>query len=109
MLRSLCALMLLLLALPATSARVHVVADDEPTVRGKKAAEWLEMLEKGPKVERRRAAVVALGILGPKVPGVVLGLSDALKDADPAVRRTTAQTLGQMGPDGRRAVQPLAE
>src|SRR5437879_7262616 len=105
MLRATLVLALLTLA-PTTTAAVD---DAEPTVRGKKAPEWLEMLQKDPNVEHRRAAVIALGILGPKVPGVVLGLSDALKDADPAVRRTAAQTLGQLGADGRKAVEPLAE
>src|SRR5260370_17243746 len=108
MLRATFAVALLTLALPTTAAAVRTADDPEPTVRGKKAPEWLEMLQKDPSVDRRRAAVIALGILGPKVPGVVLGLSDALKDADAAVRRTAAQTLGQMGPEGRRAVEPLA-
>src|SRR5437879_6113319 len=109
MLHATFAVALLTLALPTTDAAVRVADEPEPTVRGKKAPEWLEMLQKDSNVDRRRAAVIALGILGPKVPGVVLGLSDALKDSDPAVRRTAAQTLGQLGADGRKAVEPLAE
>ena len=40
--------------------------DDDATVRGKKASEWLEMWRSDPKAERRQAALVALGLLGPK-------------------------------------------
>src|SRR5260370_455431 len=94
-LRASFALAVLLLTLPATSRAVRPADDEEPTVRGKKASAWLEMLQKDPQVERRQAAVIALGILGPKVPGVVLGISDALKDSDPAVRRSAALTLGR--------------
>ena len=103
------AMFALLSILPLASPAVAGADKEEPTVRGKKAPEWLEILQKDPKAERRQAAVIALGILGPKLPGVVLGLSDALKDSDSAVRRTTAQTLGQLGAEGRRAVDPLAE
>ena len=60
----------LLLLLPTTFAAVRGADDPEPTVRGKKASEWLEMLQKDPNVDRRRAAVIALEILGSKVPGV---------------------------------------
>ena len=79
MLRAILVGALLTLVVPATAAAIPAADDREPTVRGKKAPEWLEMLQKDPNADRRRAAVIALGILGPKVPGVVLGLSDALK------------------------------
>src|ERR1700745_855060 len=75
-------------------------ADDEPTVRGRTASEWLEMLHQDPQPQRRRAALIALGILGPNVRGVVPGVGQALKDADVEVRRGAAQLLAQMGPDG---------
>src|SRR5437868_5544482 len=68
--------LLLALVMPTTGTVARAADGEEPTVRGKRAAEWLEMLQKDPKVERRRAALIALGILGPKVPGVVLGVSD---------------------------------
>src|SRR5262245_50579372 len=77
----------------------RAVAQEDPSVRGRKASEWLEMLRTDPKADRRRGALIALGILGPKVPGVLPGVTAALKDADAAVRRGAAQALGQMGPD----------
>src|SRR5215469_3826791 len=109
MVRATTALLVVMVPLMTAAPGVDGADGEEPTVRGKKASEWLEMLRKDPQAEHRRAAVIALGILGPKVPGVVLGVSDALRDPDPAVRRTAAQTLGQMGPEGRKAVEPLAE
>src|SRR5260370_18297082 len=83
---------LYLVFLPCSILAARATEEDEPTVRGMKAGEWLEMLRKDPKPDRRQAALLALGILGPKIPGVVLGVSDALKDADVEVRRNAAQT-----------------
>src|SRR5690349_14164457 len=82
-------------ALPCSA----IADDEEPSVRGKKASEWLSMLgDRDPQtVKQRRTALVALSILGPKVPGVVPGLATALKqDPDEDVRIGAGQTLGQM-------------
>src|SRR5205085_4688362 len=84
------------------------LAQEDPSVRGRKASEWLEMLRSDPQADHRRAALLALGILGPKVPGVLPGVSAALKDADAAVRRGAAQALGQMGPEAKDAVDALS-
>src|SRR5262249_46546967 len=83
--------------------------DKEPMVRGKTASEWIDMLLKDPKVEHRRAALVALTLLGPKVGGVVPGICAALMDKEAGVRHQAAQTLGQMGPEAKQAAEPLAE
>src|SRR5262249_29158552 len=81
---------------------------DEPTVLGKKAAAWLEMLQTDPSVKHRRAALIALASIGPKVRGVVPGVVGALQDAEAEVRQDAARTLGQMGVDAKEAVEPLA-
>jgi hypothetical protein len=46
MLRATIALAVLALPLPSILAAVRAADDSEPTVRGKKAPEWLEMLQK---------------------------------------------------------------
>src|SRR5262245_45469529 len=81
---------------------------DEPTVRGKTAAAWIEILEKDSKVERRRAALIALRILGPKVHGVVPGVVARLTHPARGVRQSAAQVLGQLGADAQHVVSPLA-
>src|SRR5215471_5995627 len=85
-------------------------ADDDPVIAGKKASEWLELLEKGENGKQRRAAVIALGIAGPKATGAVAGLSKALRqDKDPEVRREAALTIRNMGTDAVEALEYLAE
>src|SRR5215471_15747130 len=85
-------------------------ADDDPVIAGKKASEWLELLEKGDKPEKRRAAVIALGIAGPKTTGAVAGLSKALReDKAPEVRREAATTIRNMGTEAIDAMEYLAD
>src|SRR5947209_8287426 len=77
-------------------------------VRGKKTAEWLRILldEKEPK--KRRAAIIALEIIGPKGDRVLQGLGIALKqDPEPEIRREVAQAIGRMGEDARLAIPAL--
>ena len=99
---------LLIVLLSAGSAEYQTPKDQPKVVRGKTASEWIELLEKDPKPERRRAALVALSILGPKEPGVVVGVSTGLNDSDAAVRRQAAQTLGEMAPAAKVALDSLA-
>ena len=61
------------------------------------------------KPERRQGALLALGILGPKVPGVVVGISAGLADSDIGVRRRAAQILGEMGAGAKGTVDALAK
>ena len=81
---------------------------DDPTVKGKTAAEWRQVLEKDPNADQRRGALLALSILGPKVAGVVRGVSVGLKDADASVRESAAQTLGEMAPEATDGLKALA-
>lgn len=60
-------------------------------------------LKGGP--EQRKAAAEILGDLGP---GGVPALTDALKDADPGVRWSAAESLGRIGPASKSAVPALA-
>ena len=77
-------------------------ADDEPSVQGRKAADWLLILRGDASPQRRRAAVIALEIIGPKVDGVVAGLGVALKDSDASVRKSAgnAQRVRPQGGTG---------
>ena len=54
MLRSMVIFALFLLGQVAADPGIRAADEDEPTVRGKKASEWLEMLHKDNKVERDR-------------------------------------------------------
>jgi HEAT repeat protein len=84
-------------------------ADDE-TVRGKTRSQWLQLLKMAKEAKVRRAALIALEVLGPKMAGVTDGVIDALdKDADAEVRRDAAQTLARMGADAKGGVDALAD
>lgn len=98
------ALCLLLLAGPAVSQE-----DAEPRVRGRTASEWLVVLRTAKEPNQRRAAIVALGILGPKQLDVVPALASAVNDAEELVRLTAIQTLSGMDQDARGAVTALAK
>jgi HEAT repeat protein len=88
---------------------LFLVGDDPPKAGGKTAAQWQEILQKAGKPELRQRALLALSILGPKVQGVVPAVCAALKDADAAVRADAAQTLGQMAPEAKPAIESLTE
>jgi HEAT repeat protein len=86
-----------------------VRADDE-TVAGKTRSEWLQLLKMAKETKVRRAALIALEVLGPKMTGVTDGVIDALdKDADAEVRRDAAQALARMGSDAKGGVDALAD
>ena len=85
-------------------------ADDDPSVAGKKVSEWTKLLEKDETPRVRRAAVIALGIAGPKTPGVVGTLAQALrKDKEAEVRREAVQVLRDMGDNALDALPALLE
>src|SRR5262245_42110336 len=102
--------------LVVAAALVRSASDDEPALAGKKAGEWLQLLQdtQAP-VGKRRAAALALGRIGTRFPRAVPALITALqKDADADIRRTAAQALGQLGTGdakgtAREAVDALAE
>ncbi|MCI0638928.1 MAG: HEAT repeat domain-containing protein [Gemmataceae bacterium] len=83
-------------------------AQDEE-VLGKKRTEWLAILKEHKEVKFRRAAIIALEVMGPRSRGVLEGLFDALeKDADAEVRREAALTIGRMGADAKGGAESLA-
>src|SRR5262245_13857592 len=104
-------LMLTFVALPAAQSD-----DEDPTVLGKKASEWLEMLRNDKEPKRRRAALIVLEQVSPKVRGVLTGVCVALeRDEDEDIRVAAAQLLGRMWQkvvdeelDGREAIDALA-
>jgi HEAT repeat protein len=85
-------------------------ADQDEVVGGKSRTQWLQLLKMAKESKVRRAALLALEVLGPKMSGVTDGVVEALeKDGDAEVRRAAAQTLAAMGADAKGAVDALAE
>jgi len=82
----------------------------EEEVLGKKRSEWLMILKDHKEAKFRRAAVIALEVIGPRVKGVLDGLFDAVEhDLDPEVRREIALTLGRMGAEAKGAANVLGD
>src|SRR5262245_27017618 len=105
--------LLLLLALPslcllAACTAARAADDDDLTVGGKKVTEWLTMLQSDKDVKRRRAALIALSIVGTKSTLVVPAVTTALKkDADEEIRRTAAQTLVDIKAEANEIIEVL--
>ena len=83
--------------------------DTEPKVRGGRPRSGSRYYATAKQADQRRAAIVALGILGPKQLDVVPSLASAVSDADEQVRIAAVQTLGGMEQDARGAVDVLAK
>src|SRR5437588_12836610 len=102
-LKSLLLLLLSLLLCPICFAQ-------EEEVLRKKRSEWLTILKDHKETKLRRAAVIALEVIGPRAKGVLDGLFDAeAKDPDPEVRREIALALGRMGSEARGAADVLGQ
>lgn len=81
----------------------------EEEVLGKKRTEWLKMLKEHKDTKYRRAAVIALGIIGARSAGVLPGLLEAMEnDPEADVRREIAAYLGSLGADAKGTVDALA-
>ena len=103
--------LLLVLALVGTAIRppTGIAQGKDDVVLGKTTTEWLQILKSHMEVKLRRAALIALEVVGPKAQ-VVYGLTQALeKDPEPEVRREIAATLGRMGPDAKGAGEALGQ
>src|SRR5207248_9164135 len=98
--RSSSAALVWLSILLCASDRVHGNQDKgEATVRGKTAAEWIEILRSDKQPSRRRAALIALNAFGPKSSFVIPAVAESLrKDASEDVRAAAAQLLGSFVP-----------
>src|SRR5437588_10693059 len=93
---------LLLLLLILLLCRICFAQEEE--VLRKKRSEWLTILKEHKETKLRRAAVIALEVIGPRAKGVLDGLFDAeANDPDPEVRREIALALGRMGSEARGA------
>jgi HEAT repeat protein len=90
---------------------------DEPTFRGKKAAEWVDILRNDKEAKRRRAALIALSAFGPKSRAIVPAVSESLrKDENDEVRAAAAQMFARFLPlaaaekvDIREGIDALTE
>lgn len=79
-------------------------------ILGKKTSDWLAILKNGKEVKLRRASLIALEAAGPRIKGVVDGVSKAVTgDDDADIRREAALTLGRMAPESKGGVPALAE
>lgn len=75
---------------------VAPVSGDD-TVLGKKKGEWIESLKSEKEAKRRRAAVIALGIIGAKQDDVDRALGETLvNDEAPEVRRQVLLVAGNL-------------
>jgi HEAT repeat protein len=83
-------------------------ADPEPRFEGLPASHWLGQIKSANKAERWRAAI-ALGELGPGVPGGVRALAEATKDPESSVRFHAVQALSRLGPAAAPAADELRE
>src|SRR5438046_1103550 len=84
------------------------LGQQEEEVLGKKRSEWLSILKTHKETKFRRAAVIALGAIGPRAGGVLDGLFDAVSnDPDAEVRREIVLTLARMGNDAKGAADVL--
>src|SRR5271165_5714262 len=99
----------LLLVAALTSSRTAAAAEDEPMLRHRTLSEWLGMLREDPAPEKRRAALLAVELIGPgKSPKVVPAVIAALRDdSDEKLREAAAAALGRIGE--RLAARSLAE
>jgi len=86
------------------------LAQQEDVVLGKDRMEWLKILREHKESKFRRAAVIALTVIGPARPGVMPGLIKALEaDADPEIRREIASTISTFkAEEAKSAVDTLA-
>ncbi|HWY86777.1 MAG TPA: HEAT repeat domain-containing protein [Gemmataceae bacterium] len=101
---------LISLYLLASVACTPGMGQEEEIVLGKKRSEWLTILKEHKETKFRRAAVVVLGVLGPRVKGVVDALYDAVEnDPDPEVRREIVLTVGRMGSEAKGAADVLGD
>jgi len=94
----------MLLAARPTSAR-----EDDPKYRNRPLSEWLEMLRDNQSADRRRAALLAVELIGPaKSPRVVPAIITTLRDdSDERLREAAATALGRIA--DKIAARPLAE
>src|SRR6266404_44103 len=60
-----------LIGLLLTTCLVEAAQDSDPSVAGKKAAEWLAILQGDKEAKRRRAALIVLEVFGPAGRGVL--------------------------------------
>jgi HEAT repeat protein len=83
--------------------------EDDPKIRNRPLSEWLRMLREDPSFDRRRAALIAVELIGPaKSPRVVPAIISALRDdKDDRIREAAATALGRIGE--RLAARPPAE
>ncbi len=61
--RSLMAVLVLALLALVSPLRAE---DDDPSLRGKKLSEWIDLLQNGKNVDERRAGLLAVKLIGPR-------------------------------------------
>src|SRR3954466_10362435 len=89
-----------------TFAALFTGCGKEPVHDGKPLSSWREQL-RSPDVNARRAALGAIGTIGPDAKKAVPDLAALLKDADEKVRVDAAQALWSMSDDAAGAIPDL--
>lgn len=84
------------------------VGQAEPELEGRPLAQWVFDLQDEDAGQRIRAAEALRGA-EPGMEAAIPGLTKALGDSEPRVRRAVAFTLGLFGEQSQEAVEPLAK
>jgi HEAT repeat protein len=77
--------------------------DEDPSIRGKKLTEWVELLQNGKNYDQRRAGLLALRLIGPrKSRKVTPALIAALREnTEEKIRAAAASILGDIAAKAR--------
>lgn len=110
MYRSLVVAPLAVLCLVASPVRARA-AEDDPTVAGKRASEWIKILDKDNDPKARRRAADNLATVGTRAPDLIApALANALRnDPETDVRRAAVSALRSMGPAALEGMKAVAE
>jgi HEAT repeat protein len=78
--------------------------EEDPVFQNRKLSEWLVMLQNDARPERRRAALIAVELIGPKRSRQVVGaiLSALRDDKEEKIREGAAAALGRMSARARK-------
>jgi HEAT repeat protein len=88
----------------------HAARSSAGEFAGKPAGEWVKILREHKDPKHRHVSLIALETIGPKGPGVTVGLLEAIRDdPDAEIRQEIAILLGRMGPDAKGAVDALGD
>lgn len=102
-----CWMLSVLLGLIGGLAIAGIGRASEPEISGKKASEWVAILETDPVPRKRQAAALALGAIGSKYKPGISALGRALRaDKEASVRKRVLQALAEFPKNDLRGILP---